>query len=446
MPLQTIPQASGAMPLIGHSIQLLRNPIAFLESLPKKPLVQIRIGAMKAVVLVDRDITKRVLQNDEVFDKGGPFFHRLREVMGNGLGTCPRDEHRQQRRIVQPAFHGSRMGGYAETMSRHISAVTSSWIDGGEIDGRAEMMDLTTRVAVGTMFSDSLSQEDVSEINEDFTTIVRTMYRRMITPSPLDRIETAEKRRYDQARARVKRRTEEVIAERRRAGCPDRGDLLSILLDARDNDGLQLSTAEIHDHLSTFFMAGVMTTASSLSWTLHLLTQETAVQKALQEEVDSVLTGDHAVYADLARLDLAKRVVAESLRLWAPGWFVTRVATRDTELSGYHIPAGTTIVFSPFLIHRQAEVYEEPERFIPDRWLPERGPVPRDAHIPFGGGARKCIADEFSLTQSTLVVATVAARWTLVAAPGSQVKPSYGAVLSPKGLRVITHRRGGGQS
>ncbi|MFI0206914.1 MULTISPECIES: cytochrome P450 [Streptomyces] len=445
--MPSIPQAPGAIPLFGHSIQLFRDPISFLSGLPKEKITQIRIGPMKAIVILDRELTKQVLRDDKTFDKGGPFFHRLREVMGNGLGTCPRSEHRQQRRLIQPAFHHSRMESYSVTMQRQIAAVIDGWSDGQEIDGRAEMMDLTTRVAVATMFSDSLSDHDVRETNIDFATIVRTMYKRMLTPSPFDKIPTPEKQRYDAARSRIKNRTEKIISERRKAGCPDMGDLLSVLLSARMDDGRELNSTEIHDHLSTFFMAGVMTTASSLSWTLHLISQNPEIQKQLQSESDNIL-GDRKIAnaADLESLEFARRVLLESLRLWAPGWFVTRVAVNDTELAGYPITSGRTIIFSPFLLHRQEDTYPNADSFDPDRWLLERDNIPRDAHIPFGDGPRKCIADAFSLMQSTLVISAIASRWELSPAPSAEVRPSYGAVISPNGLRLTVSDRLGSTS
>ncbi|GHJ26875.1 cytochrome P450 [Streptomyces hygroscopicus subsp. sporocinereus] len=438
----TIPRAPGAIPLIGNSVQLLRDPIEFLKSLPaSEDLVQIRIGPMKAIVLLDRELTQEVLRDDRTFDKGGPFFDRLREIMGNGLGTSPRDVHRRQRRMIQPAFHISRMPGYVNIMGEQIAAVTGSWRDGQVIDGYSEMLTITAKVVLATMFSDSMPPDLVRETTGNFVTIVRTMYKRMIMPPPLDKLPLPDKRRYDACRAFVKDTVNRIVAERRVSG-EDRGDLLSVLLSERDDAGEGLSGSEIHDHLCTFFLAGVMTTASALSWTLHLLTQHRDVQSQLQAETNAVLKGADPTFQDVQSLDVTKRVIAESLRLWSPGWFVTRVSTTESVLAGHTIPAGTTIIYSPYMIHRDGDVYPDPESYDPDRWLPERAAdVPRNAHIPFGEGPRKCIADIFSLTQSSLVISSIAAKWDLEPASSEPVRPALGAVLAPRGLRIrVTSR------
>jgi pentalenene oxygenase len=434
-----IPTAQRAVPLLGHILRLARDPLVFLKSLPQQgDLVRVRLGPFTAVVVCDPDLTWQVLLDDRVFDKGGLFFDRVAEVGGDGLLTSPRSRHRRQRRLMQPAFHQYRLPSYAQIMTEQIAAVTNSWRDGQSLDVLEEMSTITTRILAATMFSNALSPETVRQVCEDFSTAVTGLYRRMLTPPPLDRLPTPGRRRYYQARARLLNTVQGVIADRRVSGA-DHGDLLSALLAARDpdSDGDGLTDSELVDQVVTVFGAGVETNASALAWALHLLAQHRDVNDRLQAEVDTVLAGRAAVYADLPKLELTRRIITETLRVWPPAWILTRVTTVDTHLGDHLVPAGTNVVYSAYLIHHRPDVYTDADRFDPDRWLPERAKaIPRDAFIPFGFGARKCIGDAFGLTEATLALATIVTRYDLEPVPGQHVRPAPGGTLRPHGLRM----------
>jgi len=444
--LSSIPAAPQMLPLLGHLVPLARDPLGFLESLPASgDLVRVRLGPAQAVVICNPDLTREVLRHDRTFDKGGPLYHRIREVLGDGVGTCPHREHRRQRRLLQPAFHPARLPDYAQVMTAQISAVTGSWRDGQSVDVLAEMMTITSTTLAATMFADALPPPVLRQALDDLTTLLAGIYRRMLIPPPLDRLPTPGNRRYHQARTRLRQTLTELIT-RRRASNTDRNDLLSALLSARDSDregGSQgLSDTEIADQAVTFFAAGAESTATAVAWALHLLTQHPGIYDRLHTEADTVLAGHPATHADLPRLDLTHRVITETLRLWPPAWMFTRTVTADTRLGEHHLPAGTTIVYSPYLLHRHPGLYERPDRFDPDRWLPDRAQsIHRDAFIPFGGGARKCIGDTFALTEATLALATITTRWHLHPLPDQQVRPAPVATLRPKNLRLRARSR-----
>jgi cytochrome P450 len=304
----------------------------------------------------------------------------------------------------------------------------------------AEMMTITSTTLAATMFADTLPPLVLRQALDDLTTLLAGIYRRMLIPPPLDRLPTPGNRRYHQARTRLRQTLTELIT-RRRASNTDRNDLLSALLSARDGDregGSQgLSDTEIADQAVTFFAAGAESTATAVAWALHLLTQHPDIYDRLHTEVDTVLAGRPATHADVPRLDLTHRVITETLRLWPPAWMFTRTVTADTQLGEHHLPAGTTIVYSPYLLHRHPGLYERPDRFDPDRWLPDRSQgLHRDAFIPFGAGARKCIGDTFALTEAILALATVTTRWHLHPLPDQQVRPAPVATLRPKNLRL----------
>lgn len=206
------------------------------------------------------------------------------------------------------------------------------------------------------------------------------------------------------------------------------------------------SDTELIDQAVSFFVASVETTATTLAWALHLLSRHADVEQRLRAEADAVLAGRPAAYDDLPQLPLTASIVRETLRLYPPVPLSTRITTHDTRLGDHVIAAGTTIVYSPYLIHHRPDTYPDAERFHPDRWTTApAGTGPRDAFFSFGGGARKCIGDHFGLTESALALATITARWELHPAAGTDSRPQLGsATLRPKRLLMhITERTPG---
>ncbi|MFI0740218.1 cytochrome P450 [Streptomyces sp. NPDC021100] len=443
--------APGALPLLGHALPLVRDPLAFLDALPGRgDLVQVRVGPVRAVVVCDPELTRRVLRDDRTFDKGGPLYERIREVTGNGLASCPYRDHREQRRLLQPAFHSARMAAYAEVMSRQARVTTGAWHDGGTVDAADEMLALSARITVSAMFGAEADDARLAPLREDFTTVVAGIPRRALVPTA-DRLPAPGNRRYDRARSRMRAAIGRLIADHRgasdgRTGTDDPDDLLSLLLAAgRDGpDGRALSESEVTDQFVTFFAAGTETSGSALAWALHLLGGHPEVARRLRAEVDAVLgTAPAATLAHLPDLRLTAAVVNEALRLYPPAWLLTRTTTGDTSLGGHSLPVGTTVVYSAYLLHRRPDLFPEPERFDPDRWIAAPGAPtpPRTAFLPFGSGPRKCIGDVFALTEAALALATVVADWDLRPADGRRVRPAPRLVLRPHRLPMVTVAR-----
>lgn len=434
----------GSLPLIGHLVPLIRRPFDFMRSLPRHgDVVRLRLGTASVFVVCDPDLTREVLRDDQVYDKGGVLIDRLRETLGDGLVTCPHSMHRQQRRLLQPAFHRSLFPGYMDILANQTVAVLDSWRDGDVVDIVPNMMAIMARTSAATMFSDTLATSTLRQTADDVAAIFSAWYRRMVTPPPLDRLPTSTNRAYHQARDRLRRTITEAIAERRASGT-DRADLLAALLAARDaeGDGRRLTDAELMDQAMTFLLAGIEPVSHPLAWSLHMVAGHPGVQQRLQAEVDTVLGGRPAAYGDLYRLQVADRVWTETLRLWAPGWFSTRVTTTATELGGHPIPAGATVIFSPHIIHHRPDLYPDPDRFDPDRWLPERAAtIPANSYLPFGGGPRICIGNQLGSTEAVLCLATITSRWHLEPVPG-RVRPALSSAVTPRGLRLrVTARQ-----
>ncbi|MFE3073562.1 cytochrome P450 [Streptomyces sp. NPDC059247] len=439
VPTLPIPEAPRALPLLGHIVPLVRDPLRFVSSLPRYgDLVRVRLGPVSAVIVCDPLLTRDVLVDTRTFDKGGPFYRRVREGIGGGLLTCPHAAHQRQRRLIQPVFHPDRLPGYAAAITARTDAMTRGWRDGQEVDVVAGMTGLTAGSLATAMFSGMLSPVEQRHIIEDTLTFAAGVYRRMLMPDWLARLPVLGNRRYAQACARLRRTFAEGTARYARdSGEEASGSLASAVLDAYaqagpPGDGTD-AESEITDNLMTLFLGGVAISAATLAWALHLLDQNPEVAARLHREVDTVLDGRPAAHADLPRLELTGRVISETLRVWSPSWMMMRHVTRDTELGGHHLPRGTSVIYSSYLLHRRGDLFPRPDRFDPDRWLSE---PPRHAYIPFGGGARKCIGYGYGLNDTILALATITSRWHLASPAGQKITPSLGGELHPRGLTM----------
>jgi pentalenene oxygenase len=432
----SIPTAPGRLPLLGHITPLMRDPLTFLASLPAHgDLVRIGLGPFSAVVVCDPELAQYVFLHDRVFDKGGQFLDRAREALGDGVSVCPYSGHRRLRRLMQPAFHSDRLRGYAASMTEQAAAVCDSWRPGQTVDLIADMPVLTATTTAATLFATSVPDSTMREMLDDVTEIFYGVFRRTMMPKQLDRLPTRSNRAFERAVKRMRATLGVIVAERRAEGV-DHGDLLSALLSARDTGGQGLDDSEVCDQIVNFFLAGTETTATALEWGLLLLDQHPETADRLHTEVDAVLAGRPAQYADLPKLELTRRIVLETLRIRPPIWFTTRTLPEAAELAGHSLPAGTTLVVSAYLIHHRPELYPDPGRFDPDRWPTASVRTSRSSFIPFSSGARKCIGDEFALMQATITLATVAARWRLHTLPGQDLRIALSAALRPRELRM----------
>lgn len=436
--LDRIPLAPGGLPLIGHGLSLMRNPLGFLSSLPEHgPMCRIRLGTDSVVFISDPDLTSQVFIEDQIFDKGGPFYARAREIAGDGLGSCPHSKHRRQRRLCQPAFRADRLPSYVDSMTRSITNTVQGWHDGQVIDLGTAMAAMTFQVATETMFSTSLSPMQIRQFATDLSTIAHGLLRRTVLPTLINQLPTPGNRRYDNTAQRVRQLAASVITERREANERDRGDLLSALLEARDpeaGDRAQFTDSELIDQVFTFFLGGAETSAGVLTWALYLLDRHPEVQRLLHEEVDSVLSGRAATREDLPNLPLTNRIITETLRLHPPTWILTRQVTADTTLGKSQLPPGTMIAVSPYVIHRSDRIYEDPNEFHPERWV-DTTPN-RKTYIPFGLGARRCIGEQFGLIEAALALATITGRWQLSSSTQRPIAMSTTQIPIPDGVRM----------
>ena len=430
--------APGALPIVGHAVQMMRHPVNFMTSLAAHgDLVEIKIGPTKAYVPTHPDLLRHVLTNDRIFDKGGVFYDRARDIAGNGLVTCPFADHRRQRRLMQSAFTRPQLERYAEAMHAEIESTASRWHDGMVFDAFPEMYGMALRTVGRTLYSTPVSPELAAKVERSFDVVLNGLFRQMFLPASIRRMPLPSQRRYKANLDFLHETTQQLIDDYRSSDV-ERGDLLAALIASRDDDGGRLGDTEIHDQVITVMAAGTETVAGTLTWVFYLLSQHPEIAAALYEEIDAVLEGRPPSWDDLPNLSLADRIISETLRLHPPAWLFTRLTASPTELAGLELPAGTTVVFSPAAVAQYEEAFEDPKKFDPDRWLPENiAPASRHAYVPFGTGARKCIGDLYARTEATLGLATILSHWRVTCEPGMDIRPvPLATVYHPRRLRL----------
>ncbi|MBD3579329.1 cytochrome P450 [Streptomyces sp. KD18] len=444
--LESIPPAPGRVPLLGHAVKLGRDPLAFLRSLREVgDLVRVDLGSMPMYVVTSAALVRDVTVGQARAFEKGRLYDRVRPLVGNGLATAGGDVHRRHRRLIQPMFHQTCIAGYAETMSSRARALADSWTPGQTIAVEQVMGELAVEILAATMFSTDIGRPAVEAVRRDLPVILKNMLLRAASPKALDHLPIPPNRAFDAAARSMRQVIDDVIAGTRRSGERQEGggDLLSVLLDARDADtGEALTDEEVRDELVTILFAGTETTASTLSWAFHEIARHPEVEKQLVAEVDEVLEGRPATIADVPRLVGIRRVLDEVIRLHGVTLLMRRT-TEEVELGGFRLPAGTEVAFSLYALHRDPALYADPDRFDPDRWLPERrGDIPREAFVPFGSGNRRCIGDAFAWTEATIVLATVLSRWQLRPSPGHSPREAASAMAHPDHVPMEVHPRG----
>ncbi len=347
----------------------------------------------------------------------------LRLLLGDGLLTSEPPLHRTMRRIVQPAFHRERIAEYTRVMERDAVDFSERVTCGVAFDGHAAMTELTLRIATKTLFGSD--ESDWARAVAEALRLMMNEFPAMLTPigALRQRLPLPNTRRFWRARRTLDEIIYGLIARRRSDGI-DRGDALSMLLSSQAAEAEAGGDEQIRDEIMTLFIAGHETTANALTWALYLL--------ATHPQVDERA----ALAARSGDSEYVSRVVKEVLRLYPPAWIIGRETLRDVTLSdGSFIPKGTTVFAAPLLLHRRADLFSSPEAFDPDRWL-EFEPPPF-AYVPFGGGARRCIGEEFALREAAIVLATLLKRFRFDLEPGARVEIAPLVTLRPSGAVMM---------
>ncbi|OAI40652.1 hypothetical protein AYO40_04600 [Planctomycetaceae bacterium SCGC AG-212-D15] len=419
-----------------------RDILGFLTGLHRDygDLVYIRLGPYRSYWVFHPDLAREVLVSKaKLFRRKGRQVDVLKQWNRNSLVISDGDDWLRQRRLVQPAFNPRRFAGYAEVMVRAAERLAERWqaANPSEIEINSAMTDLTLAIIAKTLFDVDVSDES-RKLGEAVGVLSETAMREAGQPFTLPSwLPLPSIRRKRAAMAYLDTTIRRIIAERRASG-EDKGDLLSMLLHAVDEegDGRGMSDEEARDQAMTLFLAGHDTTAGTLSWLWCLLAEHPEVEANVLAEVDNVLHGRLPSADDLPRLHYTEMVVKETLRLYPQAYVLfARVPAEDVVVGDYTVPAGALVYVVPYVIQRDARWFPEPERFDPERFSEEAAAkLPTYAHIPFGAGPRVCIGAAFATMEMVLTVATLIQRFHLALVPGQKpLEPLPLFSLRPKG-------------
>jgi cytochrome P450 len=395
-------------------------------------MVKLRFAHRHIYLICHPDFIEEVLvTHSKHFTKH--FALRLNPViLGNGLLTSEGDFWLRQRRLIQPVFNRSRIVGYASAMVEAAQRLLATWKPGERRDMHAEMMRVTLDIAAKTLFGAEVG--DAAETIAHALEVAQENFLlrfNSIMPLPMW-IPTPANRRMSRAVQQLDDVIYRIIRQRREQPS-DRGDLLSLLLHARDeDDGSAMTDKQLRDEAMTLFLAGHETTALTLSWAWYLLAHHPEAEQKLWAELDTVLARRTPTVEDWPKLKFTEMIALESMRLYPPAYLVGREAIVDCAIGGYAVPRGTTLLMPQWVVQRDPRFFDEPDAFRPERWGEERiKTLPKFAYFPFGGGPRVCIGQQFAMMELVLILATIAQKFRFRMPPGATVAPLAFFTLRP---------------
>ena len=472
----------GPRPLFWGSLvlRLVLDPLRTMEFIARSygDIAYFKLGHERLFLLNHPDYIKDVLVSHSQNFIEGRAMQAGRRVIGDGLLTTDGVVHDRQRRLVLPAFNHQHLVSYSKVMVKHCDELTRSynWRDGMELDICKEMKRLTLEIVGETLFDFNL-RSNASEIGDALTTVIkylvvcallqeftqRNPFARKILqrlsrtlPELLEGTPLPASRRFFNASETLNKTIDYVIEREREVSLHrchqggndnDKGEsLLSFLLhQVRDVEGLTRADMEVRDIAMTMLLAGHETTANVLAWTWYLLATHQNVEARLHAELDSVLGNRPPAFTDLSSLRYTKSVLREVMRLYPPVWVLGRRVVEEHKLGNYVLPAGSSVLISQYVTHRDPRYFKDPEKFCPERWSEEHMQGingSRFTYFPFSAGPRSCIGESFAWLESTLLLATIAKGWEMRLVKEHPVVPEPLITLRPKhGVLVKLKRR-----
>ena len=429
----------------GHFRSFRKNPTDFLTKLSKLGDVStFRVGKIPAFLINHPDLIRDLLVTNHSKFINGRALQRAKGLLGEGLLTSEKEFHLRQRRMIQPAFHRSRISEYAKAMIESGETMSDSWMDGEFRDIDKEMMRLTLWIVGKTLFSANV-EDEAMQVGAAMNTIV-SMFNFMLLPFSeyLEKLPLPPIRKLKNARKTLDEVIYKIIDERRASG-EDKGDLLSMLLLAQDEEtGGGMTDKQVRDECLTLFLAGHETTANALTWTFYLLSQNPQAEKKFHAELDDVLGGRALTPEDFGKLKYTEHILAESMRLFPPAWTIGRLATEEHEFNGFQIPKNGLVLASQYVMHRDPRFWENADEFQPERWdklsIKEAGN--KFIYFPFSKGVRNCVGEGFAWMEGVLLLAILGRKWKLSLASEQTIGLQAMVTLRPKyGMKMKIEKR-----
>lgn len=419
----------------------MRDPLGFHMRARERfgNVFRLRFGPVLIHFVYHPDHVRRVLFDNPRNYVRGWQYRVLARLFGENLVVSDGPYWLRQRRLAQPAFSRPRLAGYANVMVDATSQLVSCWRESAEtgtpISVAPEMSRLALAIASRTLFDQDVSHE-ADRVGHAFATVAQYLQMRLNRPftSLPSWAPTPLNRRFKQALASLNELVLELIRQRRREG-RDHGDLLSMLMAARDEEsGESMTDEQLRSEMLTFLMAGHETTATALTWTWYLLATHPEFRQRVREEAIAVVGDRLPTVADVPQLRLTRMVLEESMRLYPPVWLMPRHLVAEDEIGGFQIPRGSMVCLVPYVTHRHPDAWDQPEAFDPERFAPERAAErPKGAYFPFLGGPHQCIGNEFAMIEMQLIVAMVLLQFDLELLSGQTIRPQASIALRTDG-------------
>lgn len=442
--LKPIPRLPGSL-LTGHLSAFRSNRLKLFRDVKETcgEIGSIRVGPMPLLVVTSGTIAHTVLHSHANDVDGGPIVKTFVPLVGEqSLVLLHGPEHRKQRKLLAPSFQREQLAHFTQTMVQYTLEAIEGWRDGQEFDVHDEMAALTMRIIGKTLFDVDYRHETTELLGAMGLALEHIEYlTSSLVQIPLS-WPTPRNKRVRQALHTIDTTFREMIRQRR-VDHGQRKDMLSSLVQVRDEEGQPIGEDQLHDDLMTIY-SGHESTALSLGWTWYLLARHPEVLARVRQEVDSVLGGRPPAFEDLPNLRYTLQVIKESLRLYPVIFMLARAPTKDLEVAGYRLPKGQMILMPPYIIHRDATFFPEPEKFDPERFRPEREKqLPRYAYMPFGAGPHTCIGNHFAMMEEQLILATMVQRLDIEQAGQQEVPPEVLTVtLRPSHFKMrVKHRQ-----
>ncbi len=419
------------LPLIGNLLEFRRDRLAFQMRVADAGITRTRVAWRTVYIVTDHELAHEVLvAKDDAFIKGPGLAVVAKPLLGEGLLTAEKDFHRRSRKLLAPAFTPRRMAGYAAVMADRAVAHAAQVRPGAMIDIAERMMSTTLDIVGRTLFDADLAG-DARAVGDALTVAMEYVLASVLSAVPLG-WPTPRRKRGMAAVAQLDEIVLRIVGERRAAG-GDRGDVLSIILAARDDDGTGFTDRHVRDEIMTLMLAGHETTANLLAWVWYVLATEPAARARLDAELAEVLGGRPPTYDDLPRLPVTLAILEEALRLYPPAHTIARQADRDVEIGGVPIPKGAIVTVSVVAMQRRAAYWDDPLAFRLERFLGGDRKARRLGYLPFGAGPRVCIGNHFALVEAQLILAAWAQRFHFRLAQPAPVALEPLMTLRPKG-------------
>lgn len=444
-PEKRLPPGPRGLPILGIAAEARKDTLGFFSRMAAEydGVSMLSIGMEKVYLLNDPDALEHVFVTNWRGYRKSDFYNKVRPLFGNGIATSEGEAWRRQRQLMNPAFHHESLQRIGTIMRTSTAAKVAEWRarpDGQTVDASAEITNLSLAIVMESLFGADAA-EHTDAIAESVDTMLEICERRVWALPDLHGYPVSPLYwRHRRARATLDRIMYGIIE--RRCQMDDAGqDLLGMLLCARDPDtGEGMTNEQLRDETTTLLVTGHESTANAIVWVFYVLAQHPEIEARVRAEFEQVCGGETPTDGDLQNLSYQRMVINEVMRLYPPAWTVSRTALEDDVINGYPVPAGSSVMISPYVIHRNPRYWPDPDKFDPSRFLPEEQEKrPKFSYIAFGGGPRSCIGSNFAMMEMQLVITMLLQAFHMELAPQPPIEREAVISIRPKqGIQFTT--------